>query len=175
MNVKQGLVDKGHVCFFAQINKTLVLQQAVSPLRIPTCLTGLLVHKSHFPIVEQWCLHPYTSVSIVMVFTRGLAVNWWKWYSISWLLSVLSTMWGVAKVVHVLILAVVPRRPQQVQTVSVQGYPHSRPLSLQMTLCKHLILLADHLLNRSEGLCKVKSQSQKAALPINCFWSVVDA
>lgn len=45
VNVKQDHAVKGHVCFLAQINKASV-SLAVSPLRIPTCLSGLLVPKS---------------------------------------------------------------------------------------------------------------------------------
>lgn len=66
VNVKQGHTDKGHVCFLAQINKASVFP-AVSPLRIGTCLSGLLVPKS-----RSLLLSPNTSVSILMMFTNGI-------------------------------------------------------------------------------------------------------
>lgn len=89
VNVKQGRADKGHVCFLAQINKASA-SPAVSPLRIPTCLSGLLVPKSPSLLLSPDALISAPLSAYWWCLPAGLVVHWWRWDWISWWVSVFS-------------------------------------------------------------------------------------
>lgn len=111
VNVKQGCADKGHVCFLVQINKASV-SPAVSPLRIPTCLSGLLMPKSRSLLLSPSTLILVPLSAYWWCLLRGLVAHWRRWDWISWWLSVFSTKWGIAKAADVQNLADLPRRPE---------------------------------------------------------------